>query len=147
MLLSRLTVAARVLLPVYLVALGFIVFAPSDDATKVTGIVALAAKALGVLQIPFEPAYVALEFLANIALFVPFGILVRLVWKRARWWAILALGLLTTITIELAQLALPTRYSTLSDVIANTLGTGVGLMLLWFVLLRVRRRSLDALPG
>ena len=147
MLLSRLTIIARILLPVYLTALAFIVFAPSDGATKVTGIVALAAKALGVLQIPFEPAYVVLEFVANIVLFVPFGVLVRLVWTRARWSAVLALGLLTTIAIELTQLSLPTRYSTLSDVIANTLGTGVGLVAVWAVLLRVRDERSNPLPS
>ena len=125
---TRLTVAARALLPVYLLVVAFIVFSPADDATKVTGIVAWAARLLGALQIDFEPAYVTLEFLANIALFVPFGLLVRLAWKGARCWTILALGFVTTVTIELTQLALPTRYSTLSDVIANTLGTAVGLL-------------------
>jgi glycopeptide antibiotics resistance protein len=135
---TRRTTIARVLLVIYLVAVAFIVFAPSDDATKVTGIVALVAKTLGTVGLGFEPTYVVLEFVANIALFVPFGILVRLVWKRPPWWMILALGFLTTVAIELTQLALPTRYSTLSDVIANTLGTAVGLLLVQLVTRRLR---------
>lgn len=124
----RLLLAARVLLPAYLLVVGFIVFTPSDDATRVTGVVALAAELLTTLNVEFEPAYVVLEFLANIALFVPFGVLVRVVFPRPTWWAVLALGFMTTVGIELVQLTLPSRFSTVSDVIANTLGTAAGLI-------------------
>ena len=120
---------ARILLPIYLVVVGFIVFSPSDDSGS--GFLDWLADALG------EPGYAAVEFTANILMFVPFGVLVRLATARPSWWMILALGLLTTVTIELTQLALPSRYSTVSDVIANTLGTAVGLAAVW---LATRRR-------
>jgi len=120
---------ARILLPVYLVAVGFIVFSPSDDSGS--GFLEWLAEALG------EPGYAAVEFTANIVMFVPFGVLVRLATARPSWWMILALGFLTTVTIELTQLALPSRFSTVSDVIANTLGTAVGLAAVW---LATRRR-------
>ena len=136
---DRLALASRILLPVYLLVVGFIVFAPSDDATQVTGVVAVAARLLGVFQIPFEPAYVVLEFVANIALFVPFGILVRLAFARPRWWAIALLGFASTVSIELIQLALPTRFSTVSDVVANTLGTLLGLLLVRLAFRRLSR--------
>lgn len=82
--------------------------------------------------------YSATEFLANIALFVPFGILVSLL--RPRWpaWTVVALGLATSCAIELAQLLfLPHRVSDARDLVANTLGTVVGVA----VLLVVRRSS------
>ncbi len=82
--------------------------------------------------------YSATEFLANIALFVPFGILVSLL--RPRWpaWTVIALGLATSCAIELAQLLfLPHRVSDVRDLVANTLGTVVGVA----VVLVARRPS------
>lgn len=119
----RLTLWARILLPVYLLVVGVVVFSPSDDSGS--GFLDWLADALG------EPGYAAVEFTANIAMFVPFGILVRLATARPTWWMILALGFLTTVTIELTQLTMPSRYSTVSDVVANTLGTAVGLGVVW----------------
>jgi glycopeptide antibiotics resistance protein len=133
---ARLTLAARILLPVYLVVLGYIVFSPSDEATETPGIVAWLFDAVDHLRDSLPPAYVALEFVANIALFVPFGLLVRIAFGRLPWWAVAALGLATTVTIELVQSTLPTRFSTVSDVIANTAGTLLGLL----VARAVRRR-------
>lgn len=82
--------------------------------------------------------YSATEFLANIALFVPFGILVSLLRPRWKAWTVVALGLGTSCAIELAQLLfLPHRVSDVRDLVANTLGTAVGVA----VLLAVRRSS------
>ena len=122
---ARLAVTARVLLPIYLLVVAFIVFSPADDSG--TGFLDRLGELLG------EPAYVALEFTANIAMFVPFGVLVRVAFARLPWWAVLLLGFATTVTIELVQTTLPSRYSTLSDVIANTLGTAAGLLVVWLL--------------
>jgi len=119
---------ARVLLPVYLVVLFAIVFSPADESTPTPGFVGWVVDRLDDLRTSFEPGYVALEFTANIALFVPFGVLVRLAFARPAWWVILALGFATTVGIELVQSTLPTRFSTVSDVVANTLGTAAGLL-------------------
>ncbi len=64
------------------------------------------------------------ELLANIALFVPFGILLPLAFK-AKWWVTDLAGLGTTLTIELVQ-PLFGRSCDIDDVIANTLGTVIG---------------------
>ena len=122
---TRLAVTARVLLPIYLLVVALIVFSPADDSG--TGFLDRLGELLG------EPAYVALEFTANIAMFVPFGVLVRVAFARLPWWAVLLLGVATTVTIELVQTTLPGRYSTLSDVIANTLGTAAGLLVVWLL--------------
>jgi len=66
-------------------------------------------------------------------MFMPFGVLVRVAFARLPWWAVLLLGFATTVTIELVQTTLPSRYSTLSDVIANTLGTAAGLLIVWLL--------------
>ena len=119
---------ARVVLPFYLLALGWIVFAPGEDAERATGVVAWVAEALAGVGVAYDPAYVVLEFLANIVLFVPFGALIALS-LRLPWWAVVALGFAVSVAIELVQLALPTRHSTILDVIANTTGAGVGVLL------------------
>ena len=84
--------------------------------------------------------YSVTEFVANIALFVPFGILVSLLWPRRPAWAVIALGLTTSGAIELAQLLfLPHRVADVRDLVANTLGTALGV-----ALLVVARRSSSA---
>lgn len=85
----------------------------------------------------FPNAYPVTEALANVALFVPFGVLAWL-WLRRPWVALL-LGVATSCGIELSQLAfLPTRYATLQDVLMNSLGTAIGVVL---VTATVRTRS------
>lgn len=84
--------------------------------------------------------YSATEFLANIALFVPFGILVSLL--RPRWpaWTVVALGLATSCAIELTQLLfLPHRVSDVRDLVANTLGAALGVLVLLAASSRTRR--------
>lgn len=76
----RLTLASRVALVPYLVTLALIVWLPGDDAEAVTGIVATTARMLETWGIPFEVGYPVLEFTANIALFVPFGVLASAAW-------------------------------------------------------------------
>ena len=127
---ARYALAARVMLVPYLALLFWVVFVPAREAGRVTGLVVSIAQLLGVVGIPFEPAYVVLEFLANIALFVPLGALLALASARLPRWAIIATGFVTSVVIELVQLALPSRFSTVSDVVANTLGTGFGLLLI-----------------
>ena len=127
---TRYAFAARVTLVPYLAMLVWVVFAPAREAGRVTGLVASIAQLLGVVGTPFVPAYVVLEFLANIALFVPLGALLALASARLPGWAIIVTGFASSVVIELVQLALPSRFCTVSDVVANTLGTGLGLLLI-----------------
>ena len=63
----------------------------------------------------------------NILLFVPFGYLLPMLWKRAdRWWKVLLCGFAASLVIELLQLV--TRYGMfdLDDLINNSLGALLG---------------------
>lgn len=87
--------------------------------------------------------YKLIEFTANIALFVPLGVLI-LLWRTDWGWqraALIAFGV--TSTIEVLQNVLrPERFASLSDVVANTLGGTIGALLV-----AVARRRMPALRG
>ncbi|WP_238476176.1 VanZ family protein [Agromyces mariniharenae] len=126
---SRRVAGARIVLVPYLVLLALVVLLPARQASRVTGIVGWIAEALATVGVPREPAAIVLEFLANVALFTPLGALLVLAFPGVRWWAVLLAGFLLSVGIELVQLTIPSRVSTLSDVVANTAGTAVGLLL------------------
>jgi glycopeptide antibiotics resistance protein len=71
--------------------------------------------------------FLVVEFVANILLFVPMGLLLTLLFGRSRWWLALTLGIAATLLIEFTQLFEPARFSDARDLIANTLGTVIGI--------------------
>jgi len=68
--------------------------------------------------------YGAVEFLANIAMFVPIGVLVTLLSRR--WWMAAVVGFALTCAIEFTQTFLPARFPDVQDIFANTLGAVLG---------------------
>ena len=76
------------------------------------------------------------DFFLNTLLFIPFGFLLRLLLEKQTNHYYLSLsitmiaGLLLTISIETSQIFLPDRYTSIMDVLSNTLGTIVGALLL-----------------
>jgi glycopeptide antibiotics resistance protein len=70
--------------------------------------------------------YSRVEFLANIALFVPVGVLILLMFGRRWWWVGIIAGGLLTCAIEFAQRFLPDRVSDPRDLVANTIGAAIG---------------------
>jgi len=66
------------------------------------------------------------NLLSNIVLFVPFGYLYRLTIQRR---GAFILGFSFSLSIELIQLFIPARTPSVIDILANTLGAGLGAML------------------
>ena len=96
---------------------------PSGDATRDTVIAAL-------------------EVFANVALFVPVGLLVALRWRGLYWWEVVALGLAVSMTVEATQLAvLDSREATVRDLSSNTVGAALGVALA-ATLVAVRRHRI-----
>lgn len=135
--LPALAVFARVMLLPYAIALGLIVWLPATAASRFTGVVFRVARFVSArTDISLTTSYTVFEFLANIALFVPLGLLLVAAWPRANAWVVVLLGYSASATIELVQTLLPSRYPTLSDVVANTIGTAIGCVLVRLVMRR-----------
>ncbi|MFE4950240.1 VanZ family protein [Leifsonia sp. NPDC056665] len=90
--------------------------------------------------------YDVVEFTANVLLFVPVGLLFAVLLGRGRWWLAFALGVAMTLTIEFVQLFLPARVSDARDLLANTLGTLIGIGIA-AVIAGGRRSRPDATPS
>jgi VanZ family protein len=122
-----------------LVAVGCITLGPpgavADARRAVTAVVeALAAPWPGTVQ------RAQVEAAANVLLFVPVGALAALLLRRRSPLLPLVCGAGTSVLVELAQTALPGRVPDLGDVVANTAGTAVGVVLA-VVGTAVRRRA------
>lgn len=85
----------------------------------------------------------------NVALFVPLGILLPLVWRRLRFWRGIQIAIALSCSIELLQYLSRAwgsyRSIDVNDVILNVLGASLGLALV--SLLRLRRGTRPAVPG
>jgi hypothetical protein len=78
------------------------------------------------------------DAIANVLLFAPFA--AGLFWSGVSGRRIVAFGFALSVAIECLQLRLlPGRDATIADVVANTLGSSLGLVLAWW--LPARRRS------
>jgi glycopeptide antibiotics resistance protein len=100
----------------------------------------------GVLFVQFHgiPAfrYSMIEEAANVALFVPLGMLGVLALGRRRWWLVAIAGTTLSASVELTQGAfLPGRVASLGDVAENGLGALVGAALAVLLARRTRRRG------
>ena len=73
--------------------------------------------------------YQRVEFWANVAMFVPVGMFFLLLFGRRWWFASISAGVALTCVIEFVQRFLPDRVSDLSDIIANSTGTAIGVVL------------------
>ena len=69
-----------------------------------------------------------LEFLANIALFVPVGMFLLLLFGTRLWWVALAASFAMTTFIEIAQRSIPGRVPDERDLMANGLGAVIGVL-------------------
>ena len=70
----------------------------------------------------------------NIIMFIPFGILLPLLWERMRNICFcLLMSFITSLTIETIQVITKMGYGQTDDVITNVLGAIVGLGILWIV--------------
>ena len=127
--------AARIVLAflsaVYLAAVAWITLRARPYGAEVSDVLerllAWFARHAATAWITFE----RVEFASNVAMFVPLGVFAVLWFGVRGWWTAPVLGLALSGAIELTQaLFLDTRVPDARDLVANTLGAVVGMLLM-----------------
>ncbi|WP_022886190.1 VanZ family protein [Glaciibacter superstes] len=114
---------------VYLAFVGWVTLNPQPSQTSSNGWL---LRALGFFARHDSTdwiTYSLVEFIANIAMFIPIGVFFLLLFGRRKWWLAIFVGVVLTCFIEFVQLFLPARYPDVSDLVANSTGTVIGVSL------------------
>ena len=127
----------------YVAAAGVLLLSPVGPGRILEAMVTWFREDLGLHD--FRQGWI--EGPANVALFIPLGFLLTVLFRRA--WVGVLLAVLLSVSVELVQLVLPARLPSARDIAANALGALVGAALAWLVLALRRRRLHDHsdLPG
>jgi len=124
----------RVCLALYLAAIGLVLLLPVSYSDIVTAIGDALASRFGALG--FGTGWI--EFIANILMFLPLGMLLTLLFRHP--WAGFALAVILSISAEIVQLVIPGRTASLRDIVANGAGAAIGALIAWIVIVIRRRR-------
>ena len=112
----------RIVLGAYVALLAVVGFFPSPVDRPIEAPLSRIIQWCGQHGLGFI-TYARVEFGANIALFVPLGMLIALLFGPRRWWRAPVICFVATVIIELGQrVLLPQRVASIGDVIANTVG-------------------------
>lgn len=110
-------------LAIYIVVLAGIAFSPVPVDSGAGPLLRAITKAFPVLT------YHRIEFGANIVLFVPLGLLLALILPRRRY-LVVPIAFVATVSIESLQgIFLGARVASILDVVANTTGACIGLLI------------------
>lgn len=131
----------------YVLLIGSVVFSSIPVDRPVRSTINRLVEIYHSIGMPAWIGYHEIEFVANIALFVPFGFFLALILPARVWWVALLGCFLTSATVEIVQgVFLALRSGSVLDVISNTLGAaiGVGLAVALRALVHARDRRLVA---
>lgn len=122
--------------------LAFVVFWPSPIDAPVQGLLERAISELHERGVPTFIDYGFIESFANMLLFIPVGFLFGLMMPLPWWPVALLLGPALSGGIELAQrYLLEARYATVQDIIANSIGATIGVLIAVFIRAVVKARD------
>lgn len=120
----------RKVLVAMLIPLAFVAFWPTPVDQPVQGVLVSILTSLHRHGIPPWFDYKFVEAVANLALFVPLGLVASLAFPAKRWWQVASFGLLISCCIELGQLLFfHNRFASPLDLVTNTLGAVLGALL------------------
>lgn len=112
----------------YLAFVGWITLGPQPFDDDPNGLIFRALRFFGRHEETDWITYNGLEFTANIGMFLPIGLFLVLLFGRRLWWFAMSLGFALTVAIETAQVFLPSRVSDPRDILANTCGAVLGVL-------------------
>ena len=128
-----------------LVPLAFIAFWPSPVDQPVQGQLAAVLNFLHYHGVPGWLNYRFVEASANVALFVPVGVVSSLAFPSWPWWKIGAFGFLISCCMELGQLLfLNNRFASPLDLVTNASGAVIGALLATASLIKLEAHRLPA---
>lgn len=135
----------------YLVFVAWLTLTPQDRHTDQAAFVVRVLDALHRRGYAESVDYARFEFLANIALFVPVGVFLLLLFGTGGWWLALIASFAMTAGIESLQHEIPGRVPDDRDLVANGTGAAIGVALAVLLTLpatlrrsrRRRRRRLE----
>jgi glycopeptide antibiotics resistance protein len=113
----------------YLGFVGWVTLTPGSEAPTSSDLV---MRVLARLQRYDELSWLTYdraEYLANVALFVPIGLFLLLLFGTRFWWVAGAAAITMTSLIEAAQRSIPGRVPDERDIAANTMGAVVGIVI------------------
>ena len=117
---------------VYVAVVAFIVFWPAGEMPSSS--VSFLYGFFQDLGAPLQLTTSRIEFLANVAMFVPLSLLGSLLKTQWTWSSWVVVGYVATFSIELTQgLLLPDRSATMQDIVANTGGALIGALIAWAI--------------
>ena len=130
----------------YLGTLAWLTLTPSNTSERTFSLLQRVVRAFQSNADTDFLTFARVEFMANVALFVPMGVFVVLLLGRRLWWAGIFAGVLASCWIELAQgIWLSDRVSDPRDLVSNGLGTVFGVLLAlvitWPAANRLRQQS------
>lgn len=125
------------LLAVYVLLVAVVVLTPVSYAAIVHAIGAWLRDGLNVDW--FGTGWI--EFVANVVMFIPLGLLLTLLTRRHWLGTLIALAL--SAAAELGQIVIPSRQPSVRDVVANVLGAAIGAAIAWLFFTRREGRAPD----
>jgi glycopeptide antibiotics resistance protein len=131
----------RAVLATMLVPLALVAFWPTPVDKPVSGELAVFLGVIHSLGFPRWINYAFVEAAANVVLFVPLGAVAALAFPNKRWWQAAAFGLLVSGCMELGQeLFLHDRFASPLDVVTNTAGSVIGVLVIRAAVQLIKRR-------
>ncbi|WP_346036987.1 VanZ family protein [Brevibacterium picturae] len=129
--------APLALLIFYTLFIAFVTLTPQQLDTSPEGPIGRLLEFFATHRATEWLTYERVERLANVAMFVPFGFLLALHLGRRRWWLGGVIGAAFSGAIEVFQgtVLSQTRFATVSDLITNTVGAGIGAVLALILML------------
>lgn len=129
--------APLALLIFYTLFIAFVTLTPQQLDTSPEGPIGRLLEFFAAHRVTEWLTYPVVERLANVAMFIPFGFLLALHLGRSRWWLGAVIGIAFSGVIEGVQgtVLTQTRFATISDLITNSIGAGIGAVLALILML------------
>jgi glycopeptide antibiotics resistance protein len=119
-----------ILTVLYLAGVAWVTLGPEPYDARTSGLLWRLLDFFGRYEATEWITFDRVESSANVAMFVPLGIFLVLLFGRRQWWLAILICALLSCAIELSQGALlPTRVSDLNDIVANASGGAIGVLL------------------